>query len=131
MTVPIAREVALKLTRKEGGVFFEEILLTVNDCECNTPTVMANQRHPDKTILTVWIPRTMDARLRKAAKSRKETLTELVTSLITNATSTIQLTPEDYRRIADETEKATQRLSAKGAGRPASQTRGNSEKKPG
>lgn len=113
------RETAAKLQRASHRIFFAEIPLTTESRECNTPSAMANQRSPDKTILTVWLPRTLFARLQKAAGQRQETLTQLVTDLITHATENVELTPEDYRRIADETEKAAQRLPAQGTRRKA------------
>jgi hypothetical protein len=116
----LPRETAKKVARIGGKIFFEDFSLTAENGECNTPSVMANQRSPDKTILTVWLPRTLFRRLQKFAEKRKETLTELVTSLITHATQAVELSPEDYRRIADETEKAAKRLSASGTRRPTS-----------
>lgn len=123
ITLQTHRETAAKLTRIGGSIIFEEISLTAKNSECNTPTAMANQRSPDKTILTVWVPRTLFARLKKAALKRVETVSEYVTSLITNATQNVELSPEDYRRIADETEQAAKRLSPKGTGRAATKAR--------
>ena len=117
LTLPLTLELACKFGRINHQIVFENQLLTADRGKCNTPPAMANQRAADKTILTVWLPRTLFARLQKAAAKRSETLTQLVTDLITHATEDVELTAEDYRRIADDTEKAAQRLPAARPGR--------------
>ena len=89
---------------------------------------MANQRAADKRILTLWLPRTLFARLEKLAESRGETLTQLITNFITHATQHTELTPEDYRKIADETEKAAKRLPKRGAKAQARRAGGEAKK---
>jgi hypothetical protein len=111
LSLEIPRELAAKIELCGGRFYFEESLLTAKSSKCNTPSDMANQRAADKRILTLWLPRTLFARLEKLAAGRGETLTQLITNFITHATQNTELTPEDYRKIADETEKARKRLS--------------------
>jgi hypothetical protein len=66
---------------------------------------MPNQPSPDKEVLSFQVPRTLKRRLQILAKSRKETLSQLIVSILTNATINITLTPEDYQAIAKAVQK--------------------------
>lgn len=67
---------------------------------------MANQPAPDKKHLTLRMPRVLHARLKKLAKKRGETVTEVALSIMHKAVDSIELTPAEFRQIADEIEKA-------------------------
>lgn len=67
---------------------------------------MANQRSADKVCVSAYVPRTTARRLKKLAEKREQSLTELVEALYIEATRDIELTPEDYRQIANEVEAA-------------------------
>lgn len=73
------------------------------------------QRHPDKTTLSVYLPRTLMQRLRRLANERGETVTTVIESMVTAQTRKIELTPEDYEQIARETRAAQKRPSSKRA----------------
>jgi len=64
------------------------------------------QRHPDKTTLSVYLPRTLMQRLRRLAGDRGETVTTVIESMVTAQTRAVVLTPEDYEQIARETRAA-------------------------
>lgn len=64
------------------------------------------QRHPDKTTLSVYLPRTLMQRLRRLAAQRGESVTTVVEALVTHHTRDVTLTPEDYEQIARETREA-------------------------
>lgn len=66
---------------------------------------MPNQPSPDKEVLSFQVPCTLKRRLQILAKSRKETVSELIVSILTNATINITLTPEDYQAIAKKVQK--------------------------
>jgi len=70
---------------------------------------MPNQHAPDKICVSAWVPRTVHLRLVKASKRGGMSVTEYVEHLYNNATKEIELTPEDYRKIALATEQATTR----------------------
>lgn len=96
LQLPIAREMWLKLSRKldEG---LDGCLKPATDF-----VAMPNQRSKDKVVLSFYIPRALSHRLRKLAKLRKQTLTSLIESLISDAVSDIELSAEDYEKIAQE-----------------------------
>ena len=54
----------------------------------------------------------MKVRLEKLAAARKETVTDLVVSILGREVSNVELTPDDYRKIADEVEAARAGKSA-------------------
>jgi len=64
------------------------------------------QRHPDKTTLSVYLPRPLMQRLRRMAVGRGETVTTVIESMVTAQTRSVVLTPEDYEQIARETRLA-------------------------
>lgn len=66
---------------------------------------MPNVHAADKEIVSFFIPRPLAARLRKKARARGETLTALVASILTRETEGIELSPEDYKAIAEATRK--------------------------
>lgn len=72
-----------------------------------------NQHSPDKICVSAWVSRTVHARLVKEGKRRGMSLTEFVEHLYNHAVKDVELTPQDYRRIADQTERARRRESAK------------------
>ena len=69
-----------------------------------------NERSPDKAHVSVYLSRGLRRKLEKLAASRGETLTDVLTWLVTKAVVNVELTPDDYRQIADETEAARLRL---------------------
>lgn len=73
---------------------------------------MPNQPSPDKEVLSFQVPRTLKRRLQILAKTRRETLSELIVSILTNATINITLTPEDYQIIARAVQERSLRTSA-------------------
>ena len=66
-------------------------------------SAVPGQRHPDKTTLSVYLPRTLMQRLRRLAGDRGETVTTVIESMVTAQTRAVVLTPEDYEQIARET----------------------------
>lgn len=67
---------------------------------------MPNQPAPDKVVLALRISRALKRRLEKLAKLRKETLTDVVIGILNQQVQNVELTPDDYRKIADEIEAA-------------------------
>ncbi|HSI84261.1 MAG: hypothetical protein ACAI35_26255 [Candidatus Methylacidiphilales bacterium] len=76
---------------------------------------MPNQHAPDKASVGIWIPRTLKRRLEKEAKARKMPLSDLIVFLYDQATRDVELTPEDYLQIAEDTRRATDRARLKKA----------------
>jgi hypothetical protein len=70
---------------------------------------MPGQRHPDKTTLSIYLTRTLMQRLRRLAHERRQTVTQVVESMVTDQTRDVVLLPEDYERIAEETRRAMSR----------------------
>ncbi len=70
---------------------------------------MPNQPDPDKIMLSVRVPRTLYEQLRKLAKSKKKSISEIVIDLISLEVSNISLTAEDYENIAEQVRKALRR----------------------
>lgn len=67
---------------------------------------MPNQPAPDKVILAIRITRALKRRLEKLAALRKESVTDVVIAILNQQVQSVELTPDDYRKIADEIEKA-------------------------
>lgn len=108
-SLPIPRETALKLERLS---FFS---LDGSKTPCQF-AFMPGQRHPDKTTLSVYLPRPLMQRLRRLAAERGETVTSVVEAMVTSRTRNVVLKPEDYEQIARETRAAMgQRKSASAA----------------
>jgi hypothetical protein len=109
ISIIIARETAFRLAR--GGIceILKKVLAgyvrRVSVCDV-TSNPMPNAHAADKESLSFYIPRTLAIRVRKKAKKRGETLTEYLTSLLTNATIDIELTAEDHQAIAAAIRKA-------------------------
>jgi len=97
----IPRETARKLTRLPA--LFLDGYKTPMHC-----SDVPGQRHPDKTTLSVYLPRTLMQRLRRLAAERGDTVTTVIEQLVTTATRDVVLTPEDYEQIARETREAQQ-----------------------
>lgn len=92
--------------RKSGGVKISEILFTANYSRCNTLPSAMNKRSATKTYVSAWIPRALKRKLAKLAKTRGESITELVEYLLNKGTSNIELTAKDYEEIAQEVRAA-------------------------
>lgn len=69
---------------------------------------MPNQPSPDRAMLALRIPRGLKARLEKRAKANKMFLSDYVVWILTRETNDVELTPDDYRKIAEEVEAARQ-----------------------
>lgn len=65
-----------------------------------------NQPSPDKTQLCLRLPRALKARLEKLSRQRGVSVTELVEWLLQKQTKNVELSADDYRKIADDIEKA-------------------------
>lgn len=74
---------------------------------------MPSQGSPDKTYLTIRVPRALKRRLEKLAESRGETLTDLVIAWAQKAVSNIELTAKDYEQIAKEVAAAEATIKKK------------------
>lgn len=104
LTIP--RETALKL----------QLIANLTLDGSKTPWQVAavpGQRHPDKTTLSVYLPRTLMQRLRRLAAERGETVTTVIEAMVTAQTRKVELTPEDYEQIAKETRAAQKRNPSK------------------
>ena len=95
----MTRELAKKIERCEKKVL-RGVLDRVIFCD------MPNQRAADKETLSFFVPRTLGYRIRKEAKRRRATATDVVVAELTRATSHVELTPEDYEEIARATRAA-------------------------
>lgn len=100
LLLPIPRETALKIQRMPRDFLVDG---------SKTPWQISSvpgQRHPDKTTLSVYLPRTLMQRLRRLAAERGESVTTVVEAMVTAQTRSVELTPEDYEQIARETRAA-------------------------
>jgi hypothetical protein len=57
-------------------------------------------------MLALRIPRALKVRLEKKAKGNRMTLSDYVVWILTRETNDVELSPDDYRKIADEIEEA-------------------------
>ena len=57
-------------------------------------------------MLALRIPRALKVRLEKKAKGNSMTLSDYVVWILTRETNDVELSPDDYRKIADEIEEA-------------------------
>jgi len=73
---------------------------------------MPNQHAPDHKVLSFYIPRTLNALIRKAAAAQRKTITDFVEDTLTESVRSYDLTPTEYETIAKETREA-ERASAK------------------
>jgi len=62
---------------------------------------MPNAHAADKVVLSVRIPVLVRARLEKMAKQKGWDLSRLVTSILSDSTHEISLTPAEYQEIAE------------------------------
>jgi hypothetical protein len=67
---------------------------------------MPNVHKPDREPISIQIPRHLMLRIKKAAHVRGETVTDFVGQILYARVQYVALTSEDYRRIADATERA-------------------------
>lgn len=70
---------------------------------------MANSPSPLKTQLVLRLERSLKVQIEKEALRLGITVTALVTRILMEELSHVELTPDDYRRIADEIEKEQKR----------------------
>ena len=70
-----------------------------------------NQRSPDKVNVTAWVERPIAKRVRKMAARQKLDVSSFVRRILQDATFEMELTPDDYKEIAEETKRAALRLS--------------------
>jgi len=89
---------------------------------------MPNKHAADKICVGVWIPRTLRQRLIRAASDgdRNLTLTQIIEIAYLNETRDIELTAEDYRQIALETEAAQRGVDRRSSPARAGAKAGNS-----
>ena len=71
---------------------------------------MAGEHSPDKACCACWIDRPLYGQLKKLAKQQHKTITDLVENWIFENVKNIELTPEDYREIAEQSERARSRV---------------------
>lgn len=76
---------------------------------------MSNNHSPDKESLSVRVPRELHRALEIAADVEKKTLSDFIREKLQHATKDIELTAEDYRKIADDIDRAMQLARAKAA----------------
>jgi predicted DNA-binding protein len=95
----IPRETARKLSR------LDDFLLDGSKSPFYCSDV-PGQRHPDKTTLSVYLPRMLMQRLRRLAAERGETVTTVIEAMATAQTREVVLTTEDYEQIDQETRRA-------------------------
>lgn len=67
---------------------------------------MPNVHAPEKESVSLYLPRTLLAKLKRAAQQRHQTLTEYLTQLFTDATANILLSPSDLQAITHATRLA-------------------------
>src|SRR5919109_5109619 len=117
INVVVGREMAMKLGRVEARENLEEYLDCGFSLGLSNPrdTDMPNQHSADKVGVSAYVPRTVARRLEKLAKQRNMIKSALLEYLYTEATRDIELTPDDYRQIARETEAAMRHQTRKNA----------------
>jgi predicted transcriptional regulator len=99
MQFSLPRETAAKIQR------LEHLVLDGSKTPF-TVLAMPGQRHPDKTTLSVYLPRTLMQRLRRLASDRRQSVTQVIENMVTDQTREVVLLPEDYEIIAAETRLA-------------------------
>jgi hypothetical protein len=83
-----------------------ENLFTPLRFRCNTVSLRMNKRSATKTYISAWVPRSLKAKLVKLAKSRGDSVTDLIVWLLQKATDNIELTAKDYEQITEEIRQA-------------------------
>ena len=68
--------------------------------------VMPNQPSPDKAMLAIRLPRALKARLQKKARALGMSFSDYVVWVLTRESNDVELSPNDYRKIAKEVEEA-------------------------
>ncbi len=63
---------------------------------------MPNQRQADKKMMRFWISADLYERFRKYADSLGMSMSEILTAYLVHVTANVELSPEDYERIAQE-----------------------------
>lgn len=74
------------------------------------------QRHPDKTVLSVSIPRDLMQSLKRLAEQRDTSVTEIVEYVLWRETKDITLTDEDYDQIKRERQAYIDRVDRRRKG---------------
>lgn len=69
---------------------------------------MPNQPNHDKAMLSIRIPRELKRACEIKAKTQKMSLTEWVAWTLSRETQDVELSPDDYRKIADAVEASRQ-----------------------
>lgn len=64
---------------------------------------------PDKIMLSVRMPRTIYEQLRKLAKAKRISISDVVLELVSAKVMNISLTTEDYERITKQVKEAIER----------------------
>jgi len=116
--VQVPVEVLFALEKEIGKERF-----TVAGMRCNTLPAAMNKRSPSKAYISAWVARPLKRRLEKLAKSRDESVTDLVVWLLTKATDNVELTSEEYAEITKEVRKA-ERGTSQRVRRPRAQSEG-------
>lgn len=107
LSVIVPRELATALRKSPQNFFCDtRIFLLQDDAGVSYLCDVANQPAPDKEVVSFRITRHLKRRLDILAKKREQSLTELVENLMTSATRNVELSPDDYRQIAEATERA-------------------------
>jgi hypothetical protein len=99
--IEVAHAARKRLTQKNVKKGFARCLTPMDPV-----VVMSNQPAPDKTLLAIRISRALKVRLERLAAQRKETVTDVVIAILGKSVQNVELTPDDYRKIADEIEAA-------------------------
>jgi hypothetical protein len=55
-------------------------------------------------MLGFYVPRILSRQVRKAAKGKKQSITAYIEAVLTEATKAIELTSDDHKQIATDTE---------------------------
>jgi uncharacterized protein (DUF1778 family) len=79
---------------------------------------MPNQPSPDKAMVNLRLSRELKMTAERAAKARGMTLTDFCAWIIQRETRDIILTPDDYRKIAQQIENARRKWSSSGSASP-------------
>lgn len=102
--VYLRKATASRITVKNVEKCLERLLTP-----CKLRLVMPNQHAPDKAPIALYVSRELKRAVQKEAKARGMTVTDFVEWVLTSSTRNTVLTPDDYRKIAEETERARQK----------------------
>lgn len=109
--IQIPRELAFALEKLNSQKNVQKIIAR-SLTPCFDVSAMPNQPSPDKVILSLRITRALKRRIQKAASQSCSILTDWIVGALTAQTQNVTLTADDYRKIADETEKAAKGLGS-------------------